>query len=257
MFLSVQQYQLEHSSMPNTKYQFKELDDKYVEPIKHLIQNIVYPLKRYLGYRNTAIIVLKDGRHVPLLHYLAKVKYGDSYDMTQQEAIWSDTNWYNATPDNITLLDRTPHTSKRAGRPSRLNLGVPYGHPDYQRRYLEVTRDKQKEYRRKRYVKKRYEAIEAADQASTAPDDVLPDPQVDSMQGRLQDILLSTKISNTKAIPDPTVPRPDIRWSEIHSSDIPSHFSKEFMDGLAAAETASELNERSVRKHRTSSGAKK
>jgi hypothetical protein len=244
--------------MPNNRYTFKELDDRYVEPIRTLIADIVYPTKRYLGYRNTAIILLKDGRSVPLLHYLAKLKHGASLDLNKHEPIWTDTNWYNATPDNITLLERVDKSklTKRAGRPSKLNLGVPYGHPDYQRRYIEATIDKQKEYRRRRYVRKRNAAIEALDNAPTiapAPDDVVPSDQIDSMQDRLNDILLSTKIANVKEqeVPTPTVPRPSISWNDIAQSSIPSRFSKEFLDGLAAADVAFGSTDS------TSSGAKK
>lgn len=227
--------------MPNNRYTFRELDDKYVEPIKSLIADIVYPLKRYLGYRNTAIIRLKDGRTVPLLQYMAKLKYGDQYDMLTQEAIWTDTNWYNATPDNITLLTREDKTKlgKRAGRPSKLNLGVPYGHPDYQRRYIAATIDKQKEYRRTRYVRKRNAAITALDNAP-APDDVIPDSAdvAASMDSRLQDILTAQKISSldAKEVPTPLHDRPDIRWHDIRETNIPSRFSKEFLDGIAAAD---------------------
>jgi hypothetical protein len=242
--------------MPNNRYTFKELDDKHVEPIRSLITDIVYPEKRYLGYRNSPIIRLKDGRSVPLLHYLAKLRYGDAYDMTRQEAIWSDTNWYNATPDNITLLDLTDRTktTKRAGRPSKLNLGVPYGHPDYQRRYIAATIDKQREYRRKRYVRKRNTAIEALDTAP--PDETVPTEQADAMQSRLNDILLGATLNSKdiKEVPTPKTDRPDIRWSAIHSSDIPSRFSKEFLEGLAAADFHDVTSSPSTV---TSSGAKK
>lgn len=232
----------------NTRYTFKEVDEKHVAPIKDMVLDIVYPEKRYLGYRNSAIIRLKDGRNIPLLHYLAKLTFGDKYNMNTQEAIWSDTNWYNATPENITIIDRGSHTTKRAGRPSKLNLGVPYGHPDYQRRYVEATMEKQKEYRRKRYVQKRYEAIQAADMATPnampAPDDVIApqvfetsNEQTASMSSRLEDILSETKILTLPSadLPTPKLSPRGLRWSSVASSPIPSSFTKEFIDGLAAA----------------------
>jgi hypothetical protein len=227
--------------MPNKRYTFKEIDEELIAPIKDLVADIVYPEKRYLGYRNGPIIRLLDGRTVPVLQYLAKLKYRERYDMETQEAIWTDTNWYNATPDNITLLERRPQAAKRQGRPSKLNLGVPYGHPDYQRRYIAATIEKQREYRRKRYVKKRYAAVEALDAAQTisAPDDVIPDNQgeaAESMNERLNDILLGAKRTTARVeeLPTPST-RPPITWSSVQSSDIPSRFSKEFLDGIAAA----------------------
>jgi hypothetical protein len=225
-------------NMPNKRYTFREIDEELVAPIKDLVADIVYPGKRYLGYRNGPIIRLKDGRTVPVLQYLAKLKYRERYDMATQEAIWTDTNWYNATPDNITLLERKPQATKRQGRPSKLNLGVPYGHPDYQRRYIAATIDKQREYRRKRYVKKRYAATEALDAASNPiPDDPqIPDESSETMSARLDDILLGASHERVKPadLPTPST-RPPVTWHEVQSSEIPSQFSKDFLEGIAAA----------------------
>jgi hypothetical protein len=229
-------------------YTFRELDPKYLEPIKDLVADVVYPEKRYLGYRISPIILLKDGRNVPLLQYLARLKFGSTYDMRKQEALWADTNWYNATPENITILDREVKTGKRAGRPSKLNLGVPYGHPEYQRRYLEATREHQREYRRKRYVRKRYEAIEAADQAAgtipVIPEETQGPSEAADMANRLDDILLSTKITTTKELPTPSA-RPPVRWSSIQESNIPSQFSQEYLDGISAAPAPDDVFARS------------
>jgi hypothetical protein len=224
-------------------YTFKELDPSLLSPVAGHIHDVIYPDKKYLGRKISPTVILKDGRTVPLLALMAKLKYGIELDLSKNQPYWVDTNWYNATFTNIELHAIPDPKAKRAGRPSKLDVGVPYDHPDYHKRYMELTRDKQREYRRKRYVKLKNTAVELLDNVTSPPPSTTEEvhdtnENAEAMLSRLDSILTATKIEHTPP-PTPST-RPPVRWSSVQASTIPSQFSKDFLDGIAAAPLESE-----------------
>lgn len=188
-----------------------------------IIEDILYPVRRYLGYRSGPTVLFKDGKEVPLLYLLAMLAKPD-LDLSKDDPVWADTDWHNARKSNVKILERN-REKKRAGRRPTLDLGVPYGHPDYQKLYYAKNREKMIEYRKQRYRSSKMFAVIGRERM-IEEGVIVTGPVDETMDLRLQGIIeYADSIKGSGPVPIPVKEESvkfklekEVTWKEVNEA---------------------------------------
>jgi hypothetical protein len=122
------------------------------ERVLELIGNrkVLDPLSPRISWVNSRLVVLDNGSTIPLLHVIAEAAHG-FWDPNEQYPVWADKHWTNESFDNTKLISKPTPRGKRPANKS----GFPAGSPEYHKWHRAQTKDKQKEYSKAAYARRR------------------------------------------------------------------------------------------------------
>lgn len=160
-----------------------------VDPVlKDLV--ILAPVKakgRVSAYSKSRLAVLEDLTTMPVLHVLAREKYGE-WDEHLFRPGWVDGNWKNEVLDNVALYAIAVREATDV--PKKSKYGVPSGTKEYRAAWRKDHPDAVRGAQKRAYAKRRELLIEAKrlqGMASPSARATTPEPEVQAEE----DLLLS------------------------------------------------------------------
>jgi len=110
--------------------------------VKKLIGDlkVLDPPTTRLGWTNSRLVVLQDGSTMPVLQIIAEAH--EPWDPSEFYPVWADKDWTNESFDNIKLIRKAVHRTKRSNNKS----GFPAGTPEYFQWYRAQHKDRNKIY---------------------------------------------------------------------------------------------------------------